>query len=67
MFQHDPRDVDVQAQELGLENGNTVQSTALHETMIDETETLDVIPTDIVQMLPDVHSSVKTEMRSCSR
>ena len=51
------------AQELGLENGNTLQSTALHGTMIDETETLDVIPTDIVQKLPDVHSSVKTEAR----
>ena len=46
MSQHDPRHVDVLAQEHGLENGNTVQSTALHETMIDETETLDVTRTN---------------------
>ena len=41
VYQHDPRHVDVLVKDLGLEQGNSVQTTATHDATEEELEQLD--------------------------
>ena len=43
MYQHDPRHVDVLVKDLGLEQGNYVQTPATHDVIEEEPEPLDQV------------------------
>ena len=64
MYQHDPRHIDVLVKDLGLGNGNSVQTPATPEVTEEEKpEPLSQVqhPSSTGHRLPDVCSSAKTE------
>ena len=55
MYQHDPRHVDVLVKDLGLEQGNSVQTPAVYDVTDEEPEPLDQVR----------HSEYRSQVGSC--